>query len=631
MSELTATVLFKSMIYLKLLVVTVLVFTNRAACAESPSTHRCILRDNPTIPQIIREEYINDDYCDCQDGSDEPLTAACSGTLFTCLNKGYKSKQIPSGWLSDSYCDCCDGSDEPKDTCADTCNDLRRDAYIEAKRQADVIRKGLKQRDVYISQAKRKSSEDHRQLENLNKQLKVVSKALLLARKRIETLNAAREIHLEAQRSAQAVSPSQTTESHIDDSKESDRVVNDDSDVDTQEHLSTDHHETELKAVETGGEVNRERVGGEEGDIEDYPNTHQSPAADSDVQDASYDSESAKKSGDVEYGQDVDSGNDGMDDHGHDHEHDHEHERDHDHVDDDDIEEGEDDLEKYDIDDQERDEEDDHYDEEDDEDYDDFNEDDDHYSDMENVDSYDDSTEEQTSGDATPTVTLKAEELSEYAIDAICSEFESHGSNVFVRSVRYLRARALKMLHRTFHSFVRTSNKDSMGDIDSCIRQADDAKRKLESRKYELDRQISKLDRKDTIDYGPDEVMRALHGSCKKSKIMQYEFEHCPFDLVRQYEHGHAIAVLGRYDQIKNENNRTFMTYKDGDRCWNGPVRSIEVRLDCGSEEEIVSVDEPNRCAYSMVYKTPAVCEQSMADAILAEFESANEQGKEDL
>ncbi|CAF0988010.1 unnamed protein product [Rotaria sordida] len=109
-----------------------------------PSKNFSCLDGSSTIPF----EFVNDDYCDCRDGSDEPGTSACPNGQFFCENKGYIGTLIPSHLVGDGVCDCCDGSDEYETTivCNNTCFELaqKTKAEREAKQalhEAGVIKK----------------------------------------------------------------------------------------------------------------------------------------------------------------------------------------------------------------------------------------------------------------------------------------------------------------------------------------------------------------------------------------------------------------------------------------------------------------------------------------------------------
>mmetsp|Transcript_43386 Transcript_43386/g.111007 ORF Transcript_43386/g.111007 Transcript_43386/m.111007 type:complete len:199 (-) Transcript_43386:277-873(-) len=60
--------------------------------------------------RVISCDCVNDDFCDCVDGSDEPGTSACSGKEvgFTCSD----GTLISTVFVDDGVCDCCDGGDE---------------------------------------------------------------------------------------------------------------------------------------------------------------------------------------------------------------------------------------------------------------------------------------------------------------------------------------------------------------------------------------------------------------------------------------------------------------------------------------------------------------------------------------
>lgn len=48
--------------------------------------------------------------------------------------------------------------------------------------------------------------------------------------------------------------------------------------------------------------------------------------------------------------------------------------------------------------------------------------------------------------------------------------------------------------------------------------------------------------------------------------------------------------------------------FDNGAFCYNGPSRSLVVSLPCGEEDEILEVDEPRTCEYTMKFTTPAAC-----------------------
>ena len=76
--------------------------------------------------KTVSESHLNDDYCDCADASDEPLTGACPGSKFLCAFPRRPTVAIWGSRVNDGVCDCCDGSDEwrssPNLQCPDRCH-----------------------------------------------------------------------------------------------------------------------------------------------------------------------------------------------------------------------------------------------------------------------------------------------------------------------------------------------------------------------------------------------------------------------------------------------------------------------------------------------------------------------------
>ncbi|CAI5738326.1 unnamed protein product [Hyaloperonospora brassicae] len=114
---------------------------------------------------------LNDNYCDCADGSDEPGTSACSHTkaVFHCENAGFFATDLPTSRVNDGVCDCCDGSDEYASgaSCASQCaNEMQR--FMEDKKELmQQVDAGLKDRAVLVAEGHKRWNEEELKMRQL--------------------------------------------------------------------------------------------------------------------------------------------------------------------------------------------------------------------------------------------------------------------------------------------------------------------------------------------------------------------------------------------------------------------------------------------------------------------------------
>jgi protein kinase C substrate 80K-H len=145
---------------------------------SSPARWKCL-----NSSQEIPYSSLNDNYCDCDDGSDEPSkfkrepcnecffklgiilgTGACLAGKFYCVNEGHIGTYIRSSRVNDGLCEpeCCDGSDEAEGVCPNVCASIGEE-YRRITEAARKIRKtGSKIRSTYIvfAQKEKKRLED---------------------------------------------------------------------------------------------------------------------------------------------------------------------------------------------------------------------------------------------------------------------------------------------------------------------------------------------------------------------------------------------------------------------------------------------------------------------------------------
>ncbi|KAJ2696836.1 hypothetical protein H4218_004334 [Coemansia sp. IMI 209128] len=127
---------------------------------------------------------VNDDYCDCPDGSDEPGTSACNNGSFYCANRGHIPARIPSSKVNNGVCDpeCCDGTDEYESkACPDRCLELGEKVREEERVLALLRERGAGRKAELVARARELRGEKVEELAQKQALLREAEAAFLRA------------------------------------------------------------------------------------------------------------------------------------------------------------------------------------------------------------------------------------------------------------------------------------------------------------------------------------------------------------------------------------------------------------------------------------------------------------------
>ncbi|KAK4762632.1 hypothetical protein SAY86_008400 [Trapa natans] len=556
--------------------------------------------------KFIRAE-LNDDFCDCLDGSDEPGTSACPNGKFYCRNTGLIPTLLFSSRVNDGICDCCDGSDEydGKVKCPNTCWEAGKVAREKLKKKIATFQEGVTIRNKEVEQAKISLVKEKEELSRLKDEEMVLKGLVQQLQERKEQIEKAEERERlrrekeekerkEAEEKAEkerskneeagnkiqeeeirAGNEVKGTESHDDDKiglledSPVDENVVEDLQNEGQEPENAVHKDMQADAAE-------QHMGGVRDEYVSTPIIKESAAGivpsdqiSAEGTDASENPEGLSKEelgrmvasrwiGEAE--KDVAKGgsSETRDDKktpasGHKEEHNMYDSED----DDDDDEDDDDDDRKYQYEDPE----------------------DDMPHDVPE-DHYDDS----------------------YSYDESKPNDDTDFSDVDTRS----NPSWLDKIKQTVQSILQSVNLIKQTPVDKSeaarVRQEYDSSRAKLSK---IQSRISTLSKKLNHDFGPDKEFYSFYGHCFESKQNKYIYKVCPFKEATQ-EEGYSKTGLGAWRNF--EESYKVMMFANGDKCWNGPDRSLKVRLRCGLTNEVTDVDEPSRCEYVALLSTPALC-----------------------
>ncbi|EYU32823.1 hypothetical protein MIMGU_mgv1a003804mg [Erythranthe guttata] len=492
----------------------------------------------------FNKSQLNDDFCDCSDGSDEPGTSACPNGKFYCKNAGHSPLILYSSRVNDGICDCCDGSDEydGKTKCLNTCWEAGKTARDKLKKKIATYVEGVTLRRQEIEKAKLAIAKEEGELSKLKdeeKILKPLVEKLKERKEQIEKVEEEERLRIEKEenkkKEAEEAEKKETKAEDIehahDDIQDNigtvDQPPQDENIGEDTESLSREELGRRIASRWTGEKTDQHEEVDASSPDKDHQNTDElSNETNYDEEDNAYTSEEDEHKFDDD---DDDDSKDQVDDFGTD----------------------------------------------------------DHYN-------------------PTPSQKLDSDDESDF------SDISGTSGSSWLEKIQ----KTVKTMLDAVKLFQTPVN---ISDAAHVRKEYDESSAKLSK----IQSRISSLTKKLNQDLGPEKEFYSFYGQCFETKQNKYVYKVCPFKQATQVE-GYSTTRLGSWEKF--EDSYRVMQFLNGDKCWNGPDRSMKVKLRCGLKNELTDVDEPSRCEYMALLATPALCVDSRLKELQDKLDSLNKQ-----
>ncbi|KAJ7955456.1 Glucosidase 2 subunit beta [Quillaja saponaria] len=543
---------------------------------------------------------LNDDFCDCPDGTDEP---ACPGGKFYCRNAGHVPLFVFSSRVNDGICDCCDGSDEydGKVKCPNTCWEAGKVAREKLKKKIATYQEGVMLRKQEIEQAKLALAKDKEELSRLKKEESILKGIVQQLKERKEQIEKAEEKERLQKEKEEKEKTKAEKKADLERTKAGEEEKWDENEAgkqsDSGEKATGTMHEDKIGLLDESSEVqdaaeDHHKLAdvidhsdvvtddpGDEGSLVNGEKQHAEEDKEKPAIESATDLETGRKGSDVsentaalskeelgrlvasrwtgenpekqsgEADPAIEEGNEG-----------HEEQTKDMHYEEHDLyaSETDDDSQRY---------------------------------DDENMeDEIDEEVQEQDLDESSSSYKSDTGTGSELPDDTATS------NPSWLEKIR----RTVRNVFQAVNLFQTPVNQSEAAQV---RKEYDESNAKLS----QIESRISSLTQKLKHDFGPEKEFYSFYDRCFESKESKYVYKVCAYKQATQ-EEGHSTTRLGHWDKF--EDSYRVMIFLNGDKCWNGPDRSLKVRLRCGLTNEIADVDEPSRCEYVALLSTPALCQE---------------------